>query len=253
MGDEVERRHVGELDLGDDAEYADAEPSEIEHLRRGLGGQLVLGPVGGEEGEAGDHPGEPGVAEAGAVGAGRDRPGERLRVDVALIGERETVGGEEAGNVAQPGAGAQPDPLVCGIDGDDAGERIERDHRSGSERHGGERVPGPDDADAAPLLDGGGDAGRELRLVGGGEEVDRVGVRGARPRAHPPSGSRAGRPARASASCVGSSSVSGLRAPIPALQCVHPDPRYVGHVATTVPPSTTWYSVRCSASSPAFA
>ena len=149
-GGEHEGRHDGEGDLRHHAEGTEPDPAEVE--QRVTGAAVVDRAVGGDRPEPADHPGEAGEAQARAVRAGRHGPGERLRVDVALVGEGEPVGTQEPGDVPQPGAGEERHlraPVGGGaVDGDDAAEPVEAEQHPVGHGEAGEGVARADDLES---------------------------------------------------------------------------------------------------------
>ena len=125
---------------------------------------------------------------AGAVGAGRDRAGDRLLVDVAEVGEREP---EVEQRAVEP---AQRDP---GLDGDPAGaawstastpvEVVEAQLHVERHPDAGERVAGADRAHPAAVGGGVGQHCGELVAVARRDDLDAVGALVARPVAPAPS------------------------------------------------------------------
>ena len=93
-----ERRHALELDLGDDPERA--QPDRAARNRSGSWSASTRDdrPVGQHEGQPGDRRRDALVADAGAVRAGGDGPGDGLPVDVAEVGQ------------------GQPEPLEEGVE-----------------------------------------------------------------------------------------------------------------------------------------
>jgi hypothetical protein len=172
-----ERLHHRHRQGGDHAEGAEADPPVTE--QRITGTDVTDGTVGGDQLHAAHHPGEPGETGAGAVGTGAHRPGERLRIHIALVGQGETVRGEQPGDVVQPGTGEEGDLHRRPVDAHEAAEMVEVEQDAVGDRRGGEGVPRPDRADVPPLLRGAPDGLLHLRDGAGLPAGD--GVRGLRP------------------------------------------------------------------------
>ena len=81
--------------------------------------------VGADDAETADHAGETGEAQAGAVGARGHRAGQRLRVDVALVGQRQSARAQNARHVAQAGARAQRHGAGIGVRADETGHLVQ--------------------------------------------------------------------------------------------------------------------------------
>jgi hypothetical protein len=116
-----EGRHALQRHRRDDAEGADRHPGGVEQIRALLGGAGDDRPVGQHQLEPGDLGGDPAEARPGAVRPGRDRTGNRLRVDVAEVrhGQAERV--ERPVELPDGGAGARRDQPRRQIRADDAG------------------------------------------------------------------------------------------------------------------------------------
>ena len=79
----------------------------------------------------------------GAVRRGRDRPGERLAVDVALVLHREAVRRQRLGELADHDPGLDPDEAGRAVDVEHAVQPLEPEHRPVRAGDVGERVAGP--------------------------------------------------------------------------------------------------------------
>src|SRR5699024_9396956 len=168
--------------------------------------------------------------------------GQRLRVDVALIGQGQAEGLQEGGDVAQPGARVKAHPPAGFVDGDDAAELVEADHDVSPGGDRGEGVTGADDAqsltgDRCPIDD----VGQRLDRGGSCQGV-RMGVDVARPVPERLPGSAPVALVPIARACVASGpaptpwggSVSAHHA-----HSTSPSPRYVDQVSTTDDPFTT--------------
>ena len=115
------------------------------------------------------------------MGAGRNRAGECLRVNVALIGQGQAVGGQQRGDVAQPRAGAEPGAPGVRVCADESGQSVELEELivAGGDR--GEGVPGSAYAHPLALFGSGGDDVLDLGIGAGGVEGLRVGPDAAGP------------------------------------------------------------------------
>jgi hypothetical protein len=94
------------------------------------------------------------VAEPGtrAMGRGRDRPGERLLVDVAQVLHREPQVPERRAQLAQRDPGLDPHQARLGIRVEHPVERLDPDHRAVGERCIGEGMTGAGRVDPQPVL-----------------------------------------------------------------------------------------------------
>ena len=99
---------------------------------------------GGDDPHPSDRRGEVRKPRTGAVGRGRERPGERLAVDVTLVFERKTVLGEHRPERVQLHPGLDGDQATRPIRGDQPLHPGEVDHDPVGARDVGERVPGAD-------------------------------------------------------------------------------------------------------------
>ena len=85
--------------------------------------------------------------QAGAVGRGREQAGQRLRVDVRQVGERQTALGEQARCILQARAGAERDHARRLVVRNDPGERADVEHRAFARRQANETVAAADRPD----------------------------------------------------------------------------------------------------------
>ena len=164
-----ERRHAAQRDLGQDAERADAEPGGREESAFDRVEQRTTSPVPVTRVDGLHEGGEAAVGGTGAVGAGGDRAGDGLRVDVAEVGHGQAVLGQPALSGVQRHAGLDRDQAGAG--------RRRPGRRGGAARAGlvvgdgdaGERVAAADRLDRA--------SGRRRLLDERGDLVDGAGVR----------------------------------------------------------------------------
>ena len=110
----------------DRAERADPDPRRAQQLRVGGGAELAHAAVGEDQLE----PPRPGrrccaASGAGAVGAGRDRAGDRLAVDVAEVLHRQAEPVQLLVEVGEDGPRADLDQAGGGIGVDDAAQRLD--------------------------------------------------------------------------------------------------------------------------------
>ncbi len=130
----------------DRAEGADADAGGAQQV--GLGAvELAHAAIGADQLHRLDLGGDVAQLRAGAVGAGGDRPGDRLAVDVAEVLHRQAEPVQLLVEVGEHGARADLDQAGCGVGVDRAAERGEVDHRAVGQRRLGEGVAGADDAD----------------------------------------------------------------------------------------------------------
>ena len=128
VGGQAEGGHAIHGQLGDHAEGAHAQSREAEQLAGHTRGAFVgvdFLAVGADDAETADHAGETGEAQAGAVGARGHRAGQRLRVDVALVGQRQSARAQNARHVAQAGARAQRHGAGIGVRADETGHLVQ--------------------------------------------------------------------------------------------------------------------------------
>ena len=92
----------------DRAQRADPDPRRAQQLRVGGGAQLADAAVGEDQLQPLDLGGDVAQPRAGAVGAGRDRPGDRLAVDVAEVLHRQPEPVQLLVEVGEHGAGRRP-------------------------------------------------------------------------------------------------------------------------------------------------
>lgn len=165
---ERERRHALERHVDEDAEGAQTERDG----RQQVGLVLV---VDGEQlsirrDERGTHDlgRQSPVTETGAMGAGRERSGDGLTIDVAQVRHREAVRREQRRNAVQSRAGQQAHTPALAIDGDHAAQLAQIQQGSRRRRDPGEAVSGADRLQRAPASAG--------RAHGTAHRLDRRGV-----------------------------------------------------------------------------
>ena len=105
--------------------------------------------VGGDQLHRLDLGGDVAQLRAGAVGAGRDRPGDRLAVDVAEVLHRQPEPVQLLVEVGEHRARPDPDQARGRVGVDHAAERGDVDHRAVGQRRLGEGVAGAGDAHLA--------------------------------------------------------------------------------------------------------
>ena len=165
----------------DHAERTEADPHEVEQL-----GVLALG--AGQGGAVGEHQpqadhlgGEPAEPVPGAVRAGGDRAGDRLRLDVAEVGQR------EAGVLEQPVQAPQRHPRLHrhpgggDVEVDQGVVPVEPQLHLAGDRDRAEGVAGADGPHAAPGRCGRGQRGGDLVGARRADHLDAVSVLVARP------------------------------------------------------------------------
>ena len=103
-GGEAADRH-----RADRPERADPDPRRPQQLRIARRGQLADAAVGEHQLDPLDPRGDVGGPRPGPVGAGRDRPGDRLRVDVAKVLQRQPERRQLLVQLGEHGAAADPD------------------------------------------------------------------------------------------------------------------------------------------------
>ena len=138
-----------ELDARDDAQHPDRDlrgvqqvvvvRADVAHLARG-----------GHEPHPADRPRQARVAGARAVRPGRDGSGDLLRVDVALVAQRQAGLPERLVEVADPGAGERRRAPVHRVRVHHPGQRRQVEQQPVGLHDGGERVAGSRHADATP-------------------------------------------------------------------------------------------------------
>jgi hypothetical protein len=151
-------QQVGRLALdrhrGEHPEGTQAEPGRLEDLRLVVGGRGDHGTVGGDQLDRAHLRRQAAEPAAGAVGAGRDGPGDGLRVDVAEVGHRQAERVELGVQPAQGGAGVHRDETGGRVGVLDAGQRVGQQLRAVGGRRPGERVAGADRLDPQPVAPG---------------------------------------------------------------------------------------------------
>ncbi len=147
-GGDALQRHVDE-----DAECAEPQRDGRQHLGvLGVAHPEELS-LRGDQGHADDLRRESAETRTRPVGAGGDRTGDRLAVDVAEVLHDESVGSEQTGDAVQPGTCEECHSCAVWIDRHQPLHVIEFEKNPGSHRDAGEAVTGAD--------------GLDLKVVGG--------------------------------------------------------------------------------------
>jgi hypothetical protein len=133
-------------DRGHHAEHADGHLGGGHRLGVRVDVEIEDVAVGLDEAHADRLGREAAERDPGAVRAGRQRAGDRLRIDVALIGERQPHAFERAADVADPGSRAHGDALARQIGADDALHGFEAQQQAAGRHHRRERMAGAGDA-----------------------------------------------------------------------------------------------------------
>ncbi len=179
-GTQDERVHAAQGDLGEYADRADADPGRLEDVRvlLGIAGQDRA--VAGDQGQRLDERREAAEFRASSVGTGGYRPGDCLRVDVAEVGQGESVTGQQRVERVQRHPGRYRDEARRPVHPYRRGQRAEIQAYPVGDRGAGERVPRPDRLDGEPVGVGGtdrvshlGGAGRPEYPCGGTPLVSR--------------------------------------------------------------------------------
>ena len=174
------------------AEIAPSAPTPTRAARSSSGSvggaQLAHAAVGEDQLDRLDLGGDVAQPRAGAVGAGRDRAGDRLAVDVAEVLHRQPEPVQLLVEVGEDRPAPDPDQAGGGVGVEHAAQRLDPDQRAVGQRRLGEGVPGAGDAHLAPRRGG---------------RADRLGqlLASARAGRSPPAGTTGPRP-----SCARSSS-----------------------------------------------
>ena len=151
----------------------DADPGRPQQIRIAVGAELTHAAVAEDQLDALDLGGDVAQLGAGAVGAGRDRAGDRLAVDVAEVLHRQPEPGQFLVEVGEHGPGADLDQARGGVGVEHALQGLDPDHRAAGHRRFGERVAGAGDADLAPGLGSGDHRTGKLIAVGRANDLDR--------------------------------------------------------------------------------
>ena len=150
LRDEVEGVDALHLHFDNDAQRAHGDSDKAQQLRVLVKGVVAALAGGIDKRQRCDGAGESGKAQAGAVRGGRHRAGERLRVHVALVGERQPEGCKQPRHSAQACAGEEAHALAVRIDADDAAELVQVDHRLRARGDGRKGMPSAHRAYRAP-------------------------------------------------------------------------------------------------------
>ena len=147
---------------GDDAERAQADPGGGEELAMLLGRAVQQLAVAGHQLQAAHLGGQTADPATRAVGAGRDRAGDGLAVDVAEAGHRQAELPERGGQVAKHRPGGNGDQPGVRVGLDDSGQLRQVQHHAPGRRDVGEAVAGADGLDRQLVLRGAADLGGDL-------------------------------------------------------------------------------------------
>jgi hypothetical protein len=167
-----EGRDAAERHRADRAKRADPDPRRAQLVGVGLAEFADLA-VAGDQLDRDDLRGQVAELRAGAVSAGRDRPGHRLDSDVAEVLQRQPESVELVVEIGEHRPGADLDQPGGGIGVDDAAEGADVDHRPVGHRRLGEGMAGAGDADLPARLAGGDDRRRELAAIARRDPLDR--------------------------------------------------------------------------------
>ena len=164
---EVEGGHRLEGDSGDHAERADRDTGRAQKVQAVTAAvDLEQLPVGGDQVQRHDLGRQVRHLRAGAVGAGRDRPGDRLLIDVTEVGHGQAEPVEFAVEVGQNRATPDLDQASREVGIENPGEAGHVDHQVLADRGGGEGVTGSRHGDPAPGVGGRSDQLLELGPAG---------------------------------------------------------------------------------------
>ncbi len=160
-------------DRRDRAEGADTHTSGAQEI--GLGAvQLAHVAIGANQLHRLDLSGDVAQLRPGAVGAGGDRAGDRLAVDVAKVLHRQAEPVQLLVEIGEHGARPDFDQARGGVGVDHAVQRGEVDHRPVGQRRLGEGMAGPSHADRSPSARGGHDGGHQLVAVARPDDLRRA-------------------------------------------------------------------------------
>ena len=146
---QVEGRNRLQGHRADHAERADRNPRRAQQVGLVVPGQVMELAVRGDQVDRGHLGRQVRLGRAGAVGSGRDRPGDRLPVDVAEIGHRQPEAVELPVQSGQHGAAGDLDQTAREVGLDHPGKLRDVDHQVLAQRGGGERVAGTRHSDLA--------------------------------------------------------------------------------------------------------
>ena len=150
-GVNTEARDGLQGDTSDDAERAETNTGAMEEFRLVVGVDVDHVAVGREHSKTSNLRCDAAVSEARAMGAGTHRAGDRLFVDVAHVGQRQSVPVEFPVELLQRDTGSDRDEAGRGVDVMQLIERANCDVKVGRHGDGGERVTSPHDLDATPF------------------------------------------------------------------------------------------------------
>mmetsp|Transcript_36610 Transcript_36610/g.84960 ORF Transcript_36610/g.84960 Transcript_36610/m.84960 type:complete len:389 (-) Transcript_36610:905-2071(-) len=164
--------------LGDHAQRAQRHPGGVEQLGVAVGTDLQH--LAGRRDQAQpQHLGvQGGQLGTGAVGAGGQRTGQGLHIDVRLVVQGQALGVEQPGELADAGAGAHPDLVPGLVHRHQPGEPVQGHEAAAGRHQGREGVAGADAAQWAGAL---GQQAGQLGLVGRQQPLARRAGRDAGP------------------------------------------------------------------------
>jgi hypothetical protein len=142
--------HRLQRDLHDDPERADRDPRR-EQLLTAV--DVDDRPAGGDQAQRADLRGDVAQRRAGAVRRRRDRPGDRLLVDVAQVGHGQPVLGQRVAEGVQADARLDAHEPAARVGVEQRAHAIQAQQRAVGEDGRRERVARPRDADAAARRD----------------------------------------------------------------------------------------------------
>ena len=145
-----EGRHAAQGHRRDRAEGANPDPGRAQQLGLAFRAQLAHRAVGENQLHRLYLRGDVAQLGPGAVGAGRDRAGDRLAIDVAEVLHRQTEPVQLLVELGKHRAAPDLDQAGSAVGVDHAAERAGVDHRAVGHRRLGERVAAAGDADLAP-------------------------------------------------------------------------------------------------------
>ena len=146
VGAQIKRRHDGHRDLSKHAEDTQSQPSEAVELAVDALSVRMAVPddtIRGDDLESLHGACEAGEPKPGAVCASRDSAGQRLRIDIALVGKCPTERAQNTWSIAQTSAGTQRGSLVGGVEFDQARAAVELNAVPIGGGHGSKRMTGP--------------------------------------------------------------------------------------------------------------
>ena len=167
-----EGRDAAQGHRADRSQGADAHARRPQQLGIALRGQLANRAVGEDQLHRHHLRGDVAQLGAGAVGAGRDRAGNGLAIDVAEVLHRQAELVQPLVEVGEHRARPHLDQARGAIGLEHAAERAHVDHRPVGHRRLGERVTAARHADLAPRRHGGDDRPAQLLAIGRAHALD---------------------------------------------------------------------------------